>query len=58
MLVQQGGMVMIDVGFWLSMAFFALAVGLSIYTPIRNRRLADERWARWQAFQARMARKP
>jgi len=45
-----------DLSFWIAMAFFALAVAMSIYEPIRNRRLANERWARWQAFQARMSR--
>ena len=46
-----------DIGFWVAMGFFAFAVALSIYTPIRNRRLANERWARWRAFQEK-SRKP
>jgi hypothetical protein len=49
---------MLDLGFWICMGFFAFAIWLSIYTPIRNRKLADERWERWQAFQARVFPKP
>lgn len=41
-------------GFWICMGIFAFAIGFSLYMPIRNRRLANERWARWKAFQARV----
>jgi hypothetical protein len=40
-------------GFWICMAFFALAIGMRIYLPIRDRKLAAERRERWKAFQAR-----